>query len=209
MLKLVCGAALVAVMAAPALAQEKGEYRNATRTKGPDMAIVQEAADALDGAAECNAVFTVGTDGKPKDVEPNCTDERYNPYVVRAVESMEYLPEIFDGELFDTEGVKQPFNFEGTPAPNANEQPPTVKTNVNGGDVSRAINRVDEEGVCEVAFTVGTDGKPKDIEPNCTPSRYDSYIVDIIADMEYEPGMKDGEPVDWPMTMPLKLSKPD
>lgn len=210
MLKLICGAALVAVMAAPAMAQEKGEYRNATRTKGPDMSIVQDAVDELAGGAECNAVFTVGTDGKPKDVEPNCSDPRYDPYIVKAVESMEYLPEIFDGELFDTEGVKQPFVFGvQTAAGSEDGQPPTVKTNVNSGDVSRAINRVDEEGVCEATFTVGADGKPKDIEPNCTPDRYDSYIVDIIADMEYEPGMKEGQAVDWPMTMPLKLTKPN
>lgn len=195
-------------MAAPALAQEKGEYRDATRTKGPDMSIVQSAVNELAGGAECNAVFTVGTDGKPKDVEPNCSDPRYDPYIVRAVESMEYLPEIFDGELFDTEGVKQPFVF-GVQTGSPDGQKPTATKPVNGGDITRAINRVDEEGTCEVEFTVGTDGKPKDIEPNCDPSKYDSYIADIIADTEYEPGMRDGQAVDWPMSMPLKLSKPD
>ena len=85
-----------------------------------------------------------------------------------------------------------------------------MKVNVNGGDVSRAINRVDEEGVCDVVFTVGVNGKPKDIEPNCTPSAYDRYVSDIIEDMEYEPGMREGAAVEWTgMTMPLKMTKPD
>lgn len=208
MLKLVCGAAAIALLAAPALAQEEGEYRNATRTKGPDMTIVQDAVDELAGGAECNAVFTVGEDGKPRDVEPNCSDARYDPYIVRAVESMEYLPEIFDGEIFATEGVKQPFVFGvQTAAASSSGQRPTAIKGVNGGDISRVINRVDEEGVCEVEFTVGADGKPKDIEPNCDPSRYDSYILEIIEATEYEPGMRGGEAVDWPMSMPLKLSK--
>ena len=210
MIRMVCGAALVALVAAPAIAQEEGEYRAATRTKGPDMSIVQNAVDQLAGGAECNAVFTVGEDGKPRHVEPNCSDPRYDPYIVQAVESMEYEPEIFDGEIFATEGVKQPFVFGVQNAGDgAGGVAPKVVTNVNGGDVERAINRVDEEGLCEVAYVVGTDGKPKDIEPNCDPSRYDSYIVDIIGNMEYEPGMREGAAVDWPMTMPLKLSKPN
>lgn len=208
MLKLVCSVAAIAVLAAPAMAQEEGEYRNATRTKGPDMSIVQAAVDELAGGAECNAVFTVGEDGKPRDVEPNCSDARYDPYIVRAVESMEYLPEIFDGEIFATEGVKQPFVFGVQTAANSSDgQPPTVIEGINGGDITRAMNRVDEEGMCEVKFTVGTDGKPKDIEPNCEPSRYDSYILEIVEEIEYEPGMRDGQAVDWPMSMPLKLSQ--
>lgn len=208
MLKLVCGAAAVALMAAPALAQEKGEYRNPKPLTAPDMSILQEAIDTVGANAECETKYVIGTDAMPKDIVPNCTDPAFDPYVVRAIESMTFQSEIFDGELFDSEPLTYPFRF-GVQAASSSGQQPKVVTNVNGGDISRAINRVDEEGMCNVEFVVGVDGKPKDIEPNCDPSKYDRYIVDIIAKTEYEPGTKNGEPADWPMSMPLKLSKPD
>ena len=211
MLKLVCGAALVALMAAPAMAQEEGEYRNPKPLTAPDMAILQEAADTVGAGAECVASYVIGTDARPKDIVPNCTNPAFDPYVVRAIESMTFQSEIYDDELFDSEPLKFPFNFGVREAAATEDgQPPKVKVNLNGGDVSRAINRVDEEGVCEVVFTVGADGKPKDVEPNCTPSAYDRYVSDIIEDMRYEPGMRDGAAVDWPnMSMPLKMSKPE
>ena len=216
MLKRIYGAALVAALAGTTLsgaaaAQEKCEYRNATRVSGPDMQIVQNAVNELAGGAECNAVFTVSTEGKPKDIEPNCSDPRYDPYIVKAVESMEFLPEIFDGELFDTEGVKQQFTF-GVVAAEATEdgQPPKVKKEIEPRDIERAINRVDKEGVCEIEYTVGVNGKPKDIQPNCDPSAFDDHIRTAIERMEYEPGMREGKAVDWPgVKMPLKLSKPN
>ena len=56
-------------------------------------------------------------------------------------------------------------------------------------------------------YTVGADGKPKDIAPNCTPAAYnDTDRSKRSRKMEFKPGHKDGKPTDWPgMSMPIKL----
>ena len=79
--------------------------------------------------------------------------------------------EIFDGELFDSEPIKQTFKFGAVSAPAVDprgEKAPVLVTGIEPKDVERAINRVDKEGTCDVKYTVGADGKPKDIVPNCT-----------------------------------------
>ena len=58
-------------------------------------------------------------------------------------------------------------------------------------------------------YTVGADGKPKDIVPNCTPEAYNELISAAIAKMEFKPALKGGAPTDWPgLSMPVKLSAP-
>jgi hypothetical protein len=76
-------------------------------------------------------------------------------------------------------------------------------------DVQRAMAQVGEEGSCDIRYTVGADGKPKDVVPNCTPPAFNSRITDAVSKMMFKPGQKGGQPTDWPgMSMPLKLSKP-
>jgi hypothetical protein len=68
---------------------------------------------------------------------------------------------------------------------------------------------VDQEGACEVRYTVGANGKPKDIVPNCTPPEYNELIAAAVAKMVFSPGQKGGAATDWPgVSMPIKLTKP-
>ena len=65
-----------------------------------------------------------------------------------------------------------------------------------------------EPGECKATLTVGLDGKPKDIAPNCTPDEYNKLIQAAIEDMRFEPGVKDGKPAEWPgFQVPLKLGQ--
>ena len=60
-------------------------------------------------------------------------------------------------------------------------------------------------------FTVGADGKPKDIVPELrSRAEYNALSLEAIAKMEFEPGQKGGQPTDWPgMSMPVNLTKPN
>ena len=203
-----CFILLAALAATPAVAQKPGD-RLATQVKGPNADVIREAVNTLRQPGECMVEFTVGKDGKPKDMKPNCTPAEYAPYALRAMETVEYLPEIFDGEIFETEGGKQPFKFGvavAQPPAQGEKQPVKVK-DVEPRDIQRAINRIDQPGVCNVKMTVGADGKPKDIQPNCQPDAYNRPIAEAIAKMRFEAGQKGGKPVDWPdFAYPLNLS---
>jgi len=203
-----CLIALAALAATPAFAQKPGD-RLATQVKGPNAEVIREAVNTLRQPGECMVAFTVGTDGKPKDMKPNCTPAEYAPYALRAMETVEYLPEIFDGEIFETEGGKQPFKFGVAAAQSSapgDKQPVKVK-DVEPRDIQRAINRIDQPGVCNVKMTVGADGRPKDVQPNCQPEAYNKPIAEAIAKMRFEAGQKGGQPVDWPdFAYPLNLS---
>ncbi len=212
MMKQICAAALMAAMISPAIAQEKEkvEYRNPKPLTQPDMAILQEAVDTVGTEAECEAEYVISTEAKPISIVPNCSDDAYDPYVVRALESMEYQSEIYGFELFDSEPLKMPFVFKGTGPAAASGVAPKVSPNLNPRDIERANNRVDEAGSCNVVFTVGLNGEPKDIEPNCEPTKFDSHIEEAIGRMRFEPGQKDGVEVEWPgMQIPLTLTKPE
>ncbi|MEZ5936920.1 MAG: hypothetical protein R3C52_01720 [Hyphomonadaceae bacterium] len=206
------GAVLVAGAAASsAFAQDK-ETRPPKPLTQPDMAILQEAVDTVQKDAECRASYVITTEARPKDIVPNCSDPAYDPYVVRAIESMTYQFELFDGEPFDSDPLIYPFVFgkaPGAPAEDAGT-PPVLKRSISPAELSRAIERAKTGGVCDATFTVGVDGKPKDIHPNCDPAKLDKQIEKAIERMEYEPGMKDGKPVEWPdVKQPMNLTNPD
>ena len=60
------------------------------------------------------------------------------------------------------------------------------------------------------ASPVGVDGKPKDIEPNCSESAFNDGIAAAVSKMVYQPGLKGGQPTDWPgMSIPMTLTKPN
>jgi hypothetical protein len=203
-----CFLVIFAALAQPALAQKPGD-RLASQVKGPDAEVIREAVNTIRQPGECMVEFTVGIDGKPKDMKPVCTPAEYAPYALRAMETVEYLPEIFDGEVFETEGGKQPFKFGVTTSAAATpgEKAPVKVKDVEPKDIQRAINRIDAAGVCQVTLTVAADGKPKDIQPNCTPDKYNKPIGEAVAKMRFEPGQKGGKAVDWPgYSYPLNLS---
>lgn len=201
-------AMLMLAAATPAFAQKPAD-RAPTQVSGPNVEVIREAVNTLKVGGECMVEFSVGKDGKTKNLKPVCTPEAYTPDVVRAMETVEYLPEIFDGEIFETDGHKQPFRFAGPTVKPATIKQPVVVKNVEPKDISRAINKFDETGACQVTLTVGLDGKPKDIKPNCTPAKYDSMIADAVKKMVYQPAEKDGQQVEASVTIPLSLTKPD
>ncbi|HEX5006363.1 MAG TPA: hypothetical protein VFV70_04580 [Hyphomonadaceae bacterium] len=212
MLKWICAVALAATVASPALAQKPAD-RPAKQTKPFDQGPMKEGMAIVRQGGECIVTYVVSKEGKAKDIKPDCTVPEMAPYVARTVETAEWTPEIFDGEIFDTEPIKQIFKFAGGgSAPAADprgEKAPVAVKDLEPKDIERAINRVDKEGTCEVKYTVGADGVPKDIQPNCSEPALNSHIAEAIAKMRYEPGQKGGQPVDWPgMSMPMNLTKP-
>jgi hypothetical protein len=206
--------AMAAALAGGAIAQEKPKDRPPTRVNQIDMTVIQEALKTIGKDSECMAEFVVGKDGKTKNIKPNCQEPAYDPFVVRVIEALEYQPEIFAGEIFESDPLKQPFKFVAPkgppPAAAPVGTPPVVSKPIEPKDVSRAINRINEAGECKAVYTVAADGKPKDIQPNCTPDKYNKLISEAIGRMRYTPGQKNGQAVDWPgVEMPLTLSKPN
>jgi hypothetical protein len=213
MLKWMCAVAASLALAAPAFAQKTDlPDRPAKQTNQFDVAAMKEGNAVLKQNGSCTAQYIVSAAGKAKDITVDCTHPEMGAYVARTIETGVWDPEIFDGEFFDSYPMRQMFNYgTGAAGPDPRgEKAPVLETGVEPKDIERAINQVDEEGVCDVRYTVGADGAPKDIVPNCTPATYNEKIVDAIAKMEFTPGQKGGAPTDWPgMSMPIKLSKPE
>ena len=211
MLKWICAVGLAAALASPAMAQ-KPDDRPAKRIKEFDQSAIKEGLGILKQGGECTVNYIVSDKGKAKDISADCSVPEMAPYIVRTVESAEWEPEIFDGEPFDSYPIKQTFKFGTVAGPTVDprgEKSPVLVKGVEPKDVERAINRVDAAGTCEVKYTVGADGAPKDIVPNCTVSALDSHIAEAVARMKFEPGEKDGKPTDWPgMSMPMNLKIP-
>lgn len=203
-------AAAALAAGAPAMAQTPKLPDSPPKlVSGPTTDVIREAVNTIKLSGECMVGFTIGKDGKAKDLAPTCTPEDYTPYVIRAMEGVTYEPEIFDGEIWETEGQRQPFKFTGPTVAASTVKPAVVVKNVDPKDISRALNKVDEPGVCNVEFVVGVDGKPKDIQPNCTPDAYNKPIADALKKVVYTPGEKDGQKVETKVSMPLNLTKPD
>lgn len=208
MLKLMCAAGLAAVLALPAAAQT-GD-RAPKQLTAADGAVVKEAVDALKEPGECMVTYTVGKDGKPKNMKADCTPAEYAPYALKAMATVTWLPEMVSGEIFETEGRKQPFKFGVVAPPPDAEKPPVATVALDGTDINRALIKTNAEGSCNMSYTVGTDGRAKDIVPNCTPRKFDKYIKEAVEKMRFTPGEKDGKPVDWPVTdqvLTLKKNK--
>lgn len=209
-------AAALAV-AAPAMGQTPEEKANkvtraAKRLTQPDASIINEAAKQLKVGGECNTTFTVGLDGKPKDIKPNCNPPEYDEWVIKAMAPVTYTVELFAGEAFETEGMKQPFkmgNGPGSSMAPVESKPAVVTTPVDSRAIGKAIDRLKpkEEGSCAAAYVVGVDGKPKDIKPNCTLPQFDELVKTAIGNMVYAPATKGGTPVEINMTMNIPLKK--
>jgi len=213
MLKLMCSVAAALALTAPAFAQKTDlPDRPAKQINQFDVTAMKEGNTTLKLNGSCTAQYIVSTEGKAKDITVDCTHPEMGPFVVRTIETGVWEPEIFDHEFFDSFPMRQVFNY-GTgaaagPDPRG-EKSPVLDTGIEPKDIQRAINQVDQEGMCDVRYTVGADGKPKDIQPNCTPEAYNEKVAEAISKMEFKPGQKGGAPTDWPgMSMPLKLTKP-
>jgi hypothetical protein len=214
MLKWICAVALAATAASPALAQ-KPKDRPAKQTKPFDQAAMKEGMAVIRKEGECIVTYVVSKEGKAKDIKPDCTVPEMGPYVARTVESAEWEPEIFDGEIFDTEPIKQIFKFAGSgggaPAvdPRGEKAPVPIK-GIEPKDVERAISRAGKAGTCDVKYTVDANGVPKDIAPNCSEAALNPHIAEAVGRMRFEPGQKGGQPTEWPgMSMPMNLTRPD
>ena len=210
MLKWICAVALVAAVAEPALAQKPKENRPLKMIKTFDTEPIKEGIRAVKQSGECVVTFVVSTEGKPKNAKADCTVPELAPYAIRSVESSEWQAEIFQGELFESDPIKQTFKFgaiAAAPPDPRGEKAPVVVTGIDGKEVERAIAKVGGPVErCDPTFTVGADGKPKDIVPNCTPQALNPAITEAIKKMVYTPGQKGGAPTDWPnMQMPMNL----
>lgn len=217
MFKCICVAAAAAMaLACPAFAQDIETDlpdRLAKQTKQFDTTPMKEGNAVLRANGVCNAQYIVSALGKAKNITVDCTHPEMAPHVIKTIETGEWDAEVFDGYFFDTETpTRQQFAY-GTGAPAVDprgEKSPVMKTAIAPRAMNKAMEKVKQDGVCDVKFTVGADGKPKDIAPNCTPADYDEPISAAIAEMEFTPAQKGGQPTDWPgMAMPLKLAKPE
>src|SRR5262245_12396201 len=179
MLKWICAAALALAATSPALAQKPAD-RPAKQTKPFDQTAMKEGMAVVKQGGECVVTYVVSKEGKAKDIKPDCTVPEMAPYIARTVETAEWTPEIFDGEIFDTEPIKQIFKF-GAPTAAVDprgEKAPVMVKGIEPKDVERAISRTGKEGTCAVKFTVGANGVPKDIVPNCTEASLDKHIAE-------------------------------
>ncbi len=213
MLKWMFAVALAAGLASPAFAQKTDLPDRPAKLKNElDQGPIKEGIQALKLGGECTVQYIVGVDGKAKDITADCSVPEMAPYAVRTIESGIWDPEVFDHEFFDSFPVKQVFKFGTTAGPSVDprgEKSPVLVTGVQQKDIERMISNVDKSGSCNVKYTVGANGKPKDIVPNCEPAVYDDKIRDAMAKMVFEPGQKDGKPTDWPgLSTPMNLKKP-
>lgn len=212
MLKWMCVAAAAVALTAPAFAQKTDlPDRPAKQIKEFDTSAMKEGQAALKANGSCTAEYVVAISGKAKDISVDCTNPEMAPYITRTIESGEWEPEIFDHEFFDTDPRRQIFNYgSGAAGPDPRgEKSPSMTKGADQKILQAAMAQVKQEGECHVKFTVGADGKPKNIEPNCTPDAFNAKVAEAIAKMEYNPGLKGGQPTEWPgMSMPLKLAGP-
>ncbi len=208
MLKWISAVALTMSVASPALAQKPAD-RPLKMIKQLDQAPIKEGLTAFKKGGECTVNYIVATTGKAKNITADCSVPEMAPYAVRAIESGEWEAEIVGGDLFDSYPQRQVFKFgTNVVADPRGEKGPTLITGIGQGDIGRAISAVKKEGACDIKFTVGADGVPKDIVPGCTPSEYDTYIVEAMKKMKFSPGLKGGQPTDWPgVSSPIKLAK--
>jgi len=212
MLKWVCVAAASLALAGPAFAQKTDlPDRPAKQTTQFDVAAMREGNMLLKANGTCTAQYIVGANGRAKDITVDCTHPDMATYVSRTIETGVWDAEVLEKEFLDSLPMRQIFNYgTGAAGPDPRgEKSPTLVDGLRERDISAAIAKVDKEGMCDVKYTVGADGKPKDVQPNCTPDEYNDLIIAAMAKMVFTPGQKGGAPTDWPgISMPVKLAKP-
>ena len=212
MLKWMCAVAASLALAAPAFAQKTDlPDRPAKQTVQFDVTAIKEGNAVLKQNGTCTAQYIVGANGKAKDIAVDCTHPEMSAHVVRTIETGEWDAEVLEGDFIDSFPLRQIFNYgTGAAGPDPRgEKSPIMTDGVRERDITNAIAKVDQEGSCDVRYTVGANGKPKDIVPNCTPPEYNDLIAAAVAKMVFSPGQKGGAPTDWPgVSMPIKLTKP-
>ncbi|MEZ6030632.1 MAG: hypothetical protein R3C46_12895 [Hyphomonadaceae bacterium] len=209
----ICAVALSVGVAAPAFAQKTDlPDRPAKRISEYDPTAIREANTTLRLDGMCTADFTVSAAGELADLSIDCTHPEMAPYIEATMRSAKWQPEILEGEFFDSLPMRERFKYGTSAAPTVDprgEKSPVLQDGIVPRDITKAIAEVNQEGACKVKFTVGVDGKPKDIQPNCDPAAYDPLITAAVERMKYTPGEKDGQPTDWPnLSLPINLTKP-
>ena len=175
---------------------------------GPTTDAIKEGMATIHEAGECKVTYIISKQGKLKNPKADCTIPEMAPFALKAMETMTFQANTFDGSSFDSDEMVQPFKWTASGASPATGGPtqPVLTKGADQGEVGRAIERVKKPGKCAATFTVGVDGKPKDIKPNCDPKPYDSLISKIIGNMVYTPGMANGKPVETPnVAYPINL----
>jgi hypothetical protein len=214
MMKWMCAIAVAACAAAGAQAQEVKTTlpdRPVKQVKDFDQEPIKEGMKATGQSGLCTATFIVGTDGKAKNVVADCASPDFVPYVVRAVEGAEFEAEIVGGYIFESRPRRQSFKF-GTVTVNVDprgEKAPVLTRTIQESDLMKVIGRLKKkDDKCDLKFTVGADGVPKDILPNCTVEAANPPLIEAVGKMKYTPAEKGGQPTDWPgISMPITLGK--
>jgi hypothetical protein len=201
MLKWMCALALGLAVAAPALAQDVKTTlpdRPMKKVKEFDQAPIKEGITATGQSGICTASFIVAHTGKAKNINVDCPSPDFVPFVVKAVESAEWEAEVVGGYFFENP-VKQQFKFGTVVGTDPRgEKGPTLITGMAQREINKAIETIKESGSCTIKYTVGADGSPKDMAVACTPSSYDAPVLEIAKKMKFQPGLKAGQPTDWP-----------
>ncbi|HVY90267.1 MAG TPA: hypothetical protein VG942_15455 [Hyphomonadaceae bacterium] len=209
MLKRLVGVAMAAGLCSPAFAQRPADHP--PRQIGAfDQAPIREGLKSIKTGGSCTVYYVVGVDGKAKHIVPQCTEPEMAPYVVKTIEGATWEPEVFAGKVMDSDILQAAFRFGNLPpADPRGEKPPVLIHSYSEIDLGEALNRTPGAlDRCDVVFTVGVDGKPKDIATNCKPPALDPLIANIIARMEYTPAEKAGRPTDWPgVSLPLEFKE--
>ena len=213
MMKWICALALAAAAAAPALAQQDVKTnlpdRPLKQLKDFDQEPIKEGMKTTGQSGLCTATYIVGTSGKPKNVVADCPSPDFVPYVVRAVEGAEFEAEIVGGYIFESRPRRQQFKF-GTvvnTVDSRGEKAPVLTRVILEVDLQKVIQRLKKDDRCDLKFTVGADGVPKDIQPNCTVESANEPLVQAVQKMKYTPAEKGGQPTDWPgISMPVSIA---
>jgi hypothetical protein len=208
----ICAVALSLGVTAPAFAQKTDlPDRPAKRMSDFDPTAIREANATLQVSGLCNVQFIVTAAAELSDMSIDCTHPEIVPAVEKTMRSATWQAEILEGEFFDSFPMREAFKYGTNPAAEdpRGQKAPIMQDGIVPRDIEKALNQINQEGSCDVKFTVGANGKPKDIQPNCTPPEYNDLIVAAMGRMNYTPGEKDGAATDWPgLSMPLKLTKP-
>lgn len=209
---MVCALALAAFVGAPAYAQNTKTTladRPMKQIKDFDPEPIKEGMKTTGQSGLCTATYVVGENGKAKNIAADCPSPDFIPYVVRAVEGAEWEAEVVGGYFFASKPRRQQFKF-GTAAAAVDprgEKPPVMVKSVTEADLTKVIQRLKQDDKCDLKFTVGADGVPKDIQPNCTTEAANPPLIEAVAKMKYTPAEKGGVATDWPgISMPVSIA---
>ena len=175
---------------------------------GPNIDVIKEGMATIHEAGECKVTYIISKQAKLKNPKADCTIPEMTPFALRAMESMTFQANTFDGSSFDSDEMVQPFKWaaSGVPAAGGGATQPVLTKGPEAAAFGRAVERVRKPGKCAATLTVGVDGKPTDIKPNCDPKAYDAPIMKILSELVYTPAMANGKPVETPnRSYPLNL----